>query len=301
MGAFTGCNRLTSVTVDSENTVYSSDEYGVLFNKEKTQLIKYPAGNERIYYKIPDTVKSVSISAFEHCESLTNIQIGKGVTSIGNAAFENCSALTSITIPDSVSTIGHFAFQYCDSLTDVQIGKGVINIGNNAFSSCNSLSSITIPDNVTSIGYCVFSSCSSLTGIIVDEANEYYSSDEHGVLFNKDKTVLIQYPCGSKRKSYEIPYGVTTIGSNAFNNCSGLTNVTVGNSVTSIENYAFFDCINLASITIGNSVTNIGESVFVYCNNLKNVYYTGTKEEWEKITIGSSNEPLKNATIHYNS
>ncbi|MCI6770805.1 MAG: leucine-rich repeat domain-containing protein, partial [Oscillospiraceae bacterium] len=130
---------------------------------------------------------------------------GYPVTSIGDSAFRYCEILTSITIPDSVTCIGSDAFFYCTGLTSVTIGDSVTSIGNYAFWSCDSLTSITIPDSVTSIGDGAFESCDSLTSITVDSANKYYSDDGYGVLFNKDKTTLIQYPIGNSRSSYSIP------------------------------------------------------------------------------------------------
>ena len=163
------------------------------------------------------------------------------VKSIGEEAFLHCSSLTSITIPNSVTSIGQYAFEYCSSLT-----------------------SITIPNSVTSIGVEAFLGCSSLTSINVDINNPNYSSVD-GVLFNKDKTTLIQYPIGNSRSEYTIPNSVTSIGEWAFFYCSSLTSVTIPNSVTSIGSDAFSYCYSLTSITIPNSVTSIGYSAFSGC------------------------------------
>jgi hypothetical protein len=130
------------------------------------------------------------------------------------------------------------------------------------------------------------------------ENNTAYAS-ENGVLFNKAKTTLIQYPAGKPDANYEIPGSVTNIGDYAFSDCipltsvtidnsvesignyafqycQRLTSVTIGNSVTSIGNYAFHGCQSLALVTVGNSVTRIGERAFLYCGGLTSV------------TIGSS-------------
>ena len=106
------------------------------------------------------------------------------------------------------------------------------------------------------------------------------------------------YSCTSL-KSIVIPDSVTEIGYWAFEDCTGLTSITIPDSVKSIGNGAFLRCTGLTSITIPDSVTSIGAESFYDCKDLKNVYYSGTKEEWNKIIIESWNDCLKNATIHY--
>ena len=148
------------------------------------------------YWAVPDEIDGkpvvqIGAKAFYNCSSLTGITTPDSVTSIGDEAFWYCDSLTGITLPDSVTSIGNYAFCGCSSLTGITLPDSVTSIGNYAFCGCSILTSITIPDSVTSIGHSAFSSCSSLTGIIVDENNNNYASED-GVLFNKDKTVLIQ-------------------------------------------------------------------------------------------------------------
>ncbi|MBQ7580328.1 MAG: leucine-rich repeat domain-containing protein, partial [Clostridia bacterium] len=187
-------------------------------------------------------------SPFYYNSSIKSVTIESGVTSIGEWAFVGCKSLTSIEIPDSVTSIGDHAFYYCRSST-----------------------SIEIPDSVTSIGNSAFGNCSSLTSITVYNNNNNYSSDSFGVLYNKDKTELIQYPIGNERTSFTIPESVTSIGSYAFYNCSSLTSIEIPDSVTSIGDDAFYECSSLTSIEIPDSVTSIGDYTFYYCSRLTSV------------------------------
>ena len=259
--AFRYCTSLTSVTIP--DSVTSIGGWAFTDCASLTSVT------------IPDGVTSIGEYTFSWCTSLTSATIPDSVTSIGEFAFHNCKSLTSMTIPRSVVSIGYDAFGWCESLTSVTILDGVRSIGNSAFTDCKSLTSVTIPNSVTSIGRGAFSSCASLTGIWVAEGNSHYVSDASGVLFDKDKTTLVQ--CPGAFAVYTIPGSVTSIGDDAFSGCASLTSVTIPDSVTSIGNYAF-SC----------------------CGSLTDVYFTGTETAWNCITIGTANDALKNANIHYN-
>ena len=165
-------------------------------------------------------------------------------------------------------------WHYSSEVKSAVIADGVTSIGNEAFYHCTSLTSVTIPDSVTSIGDRVFSYCTSLTGIWVAEGNSHYSSDASGVLFNKDKTSLVQ--CPGAFAAYTIPDSVTSIGRYAFYGCTSLTSVTIPGSVTSIGVYAFDSCASLISVTIPDGVTSIGDSAFDYCTSLTSVTIPGS-------------------------
>ena len=211
---------------------------------------------------IEDNVTSIGESAFEGCESLESITIPNSVTSIGKWAFEGCESLENITIPDSVTSIGECTFAYCQNLESITIPDGVTSIGAITFEGCESLESITIPDSVTSIGERAFAYCKNLGSIT-------------------------------------IPDSITSIGVRTFEGCESLESITIPDSVTSIGEYTFAYCENLESISIPDSVTSIGKMAFERCTSLQNVYYTGTKTQWEAVVIGSSNDALLNATVHF--
>jgi hypothetical protein len=127
------CIGLMSIEVATDNVHYSSDD-GVLFNKDKTQLIQYPGDKQGVSYAIPDGVTVISPYAFTYCDNLQSITIPNSVTTIGNEAFADCNNLQSITIPNSVTTIGNGAFSSCGSLQSITVKNPIPpEIGNYAF------------------------------------------------------------------------------------------------------------------------------------------------------------------------
>ncbi len=195
---------------------------------------------------------------------------GKPIRTIGLYAFADCTSLTSIIIPDSVTSIDLGAFEDCTSLTSIILPNSVMSIENDAFRNCTSLTSITIPGSVATIGSGAFIGCYSLTSITVATTNKNYSS-ENGVLFDKNKTMLICYPAGKNDTSYIIPNRVTRIGLGAFYYCDSLTSITIPDSVTMIKMDAFVLCRNLKSITIPDSVTSIERGAFIGCYSLTSI------------------------------
>ena len=196
---------------------------------------------------IPNSVTIIRDMAFYRCAALTSVTIPNSVTTIGNSAFGDCLALTSVAISNSVTTIGNWAFQRC-ALTSITNPNSVTTIGIAAYSG-NAFTSVTIPSSVTDIGGGSFSNCSELRAINVDEKNTFYLSDE-GVLYNKDKTVLLAFPAAKWAETFDIPTSVTTIGYIAFAGCQYLTSVTIPNSVTNLGSDAFLGCTALKDVKV---------------------------------------------------
>ena len=136
---FYGCNSITSITIDSENTVYDSRNNCNAVIKTSTNKLERGC-NSTI---IPSSVTSIDVNAFIYCTGLTRADVPNGVTIIDSGVFRGCTSLTSVTIPDSVTTIGTNAFMDCTSLTSVTIPSGVTFLQNGAFQNCSSLTRIT--------------------------------------------------------------------------------------------------------------------------------------------------------------
>ncbi|MDL2224291.1 leucine-rich repeat domain-containing protein [Bacteroidales bacterium OttesenSCG-928-M06] len=198
---------------------------------------------------MPNSVTTIGDYAFSYCSALVSIHLSNSLTIIGEWTFVGCNSLISIILPNSLITIGDGAFSYCASLASIVIPNSVTTIGDHAFSSCTSFNSITIPNSITTVGKWAFVNCISLTSILVDANNSHYTS-ESGVLFDKKKEVLIQYPEGKKEKEYTVPNSVIKIGNSAFSNCVSLASITIPNSVISIEMDAFLSCSFLKEVQV---------------------------------------------------
>ena len=141
--AFATCNKLTSIIVENGNSSFTSED-GVLFNKDKTSLLCFPAGKTQSTYTIPESVTKISSYAFDSCSRLTSVDIPNSVISIGEWVFSACNSFTSVTIPNSVTFIGNHAFWRCYSMTSVTIPNSVTTIGSGAFGYCSALTSVKV-------------------------------------------------------------------------------------------------------------------------------------------------------------
>ena len=322
--AFYGCSSLKDVSItdldawcriDFANSSATPMCNGgnLLLNGQKLVSVAVPEGvtevkaytfcgfKDLIQVTLPEGVTTIGEYAFSDCSSLTSITIPESVTTIGGGAFFGCTGLSSITLPESVTAIGGSAFSYCSSLTSITIPEGVTAIGEYAFCDCDSLTSITIPEGVTAIGKYAFSGCSNLSSITIPEgvtAIGKYAFDRCGSLkdvyitdlaawcsiaFGNEKAnPLYQaknlYLNGELVETLEIPEGVTMIRQGLFRNAA---------------------CIRRVALPKG--LKGVAANAFDGCRNIQEVFYAGSEAEWNALPIATGNDPLKNATIYFNS
>lgn len=300
---FAGCTNLTEIIVDEDNANYSSDDQGILYNKDKTKLIVCPIGKSGTV-KIPDGITEISDEAFRDCMNLLEVTLPDGVQSIGRSAFEKCTNLTEMTIPDGVESIGIDAFRGCaglakitipgsvkvidssafenlENLKSVTMEYGVEDIGHEAFEGCTNLMSINIPDSVKSIGNYAFKDCVSLTELIIPDSVtsiapmcvfENCTSLSRVRMSDNIAELGFRWFYGCiNLKSINIPKIATEIGQFTFYDCSSLASVEIPIGVTRILDYAFKGCTSLTEIDIPNSVKQISCYAFMECTNLESV------------------------------
>ena len=209
---------------------------------------------------------------------------------------EYSSQFTAIIVEEGITHIGASAFSQCQTQEHVIIPDGVISVGEYAFDECENIRSISLPSSFKTFGDYAFAAF-SLENIFVSEQNTLFC-DIDGVLYSKDKTVLMFYPRG-REGSYVIPIGTTEIAYAGFRDNYYITSITIPDTVTSIGEWAFGTCSSLKSIRIPISVSIINDDTFWDCFGLTDIYYGGTETDWNMIRIGVSNEALDSAIIHF--
>ncbi len=306
--AFKGCNNIENVTLPESLTSIGMQAF---YNCNLKQIT------------IPANVTTIGQNAFYNCDNLkTAGPIGGGydyefgwTTSIPNHAFHGCYGLQEITLPSTLKSIGNLAFQDCQALKSVIIPEGVTSIGQYAF-AYGGLQKITVPASVTNIGKNAFYGCDVQNAGPIGGGYDYefaWTDSIPNYAFHGCKSLIdvilpsqittigdfAFYDCKSLT-NIVLPSAITQIGADAFHNCETLTSIELPNGISKIDEATFIGCKNLTSIEIPNSVTNIGEFAFDDCTSLTDVHYKGTEEEWNAISIASYNEPLINATFHFN-
>jgi hypothetical protein len=193
---------------------------------------------------------------------------GIPVREIGEGAFAH-TTITKAIVPDTVSGIGKKAFYNCTSLTEISLGSGVARLGDQAFEGCSLLRTILLPAGVKSIGLRALAA-PGLEEVIVAQGSESYVTVD-GVLFDHDRSTLIQYPRFRSGASYDIPEGVVVIGEAAFKWSWNLAQVTFPPSVTTIGPEAFSSCRILESLILGEGLVSIGNNAFEWNRALRQV------------------------------
>jgi hypothetical protein len=291
-GPMIDCKSLTTISVSPANSSYTNVNQ-VLFNKPLTSLIEF-SGGVGGSYTIPASVTNVGQAFIGN--SLAAISVNPANTYFTNLAgvlFDKSKTFLysypggapgSYAVPTNATTIVSGAFEYSAGVTTVSIGT-----------------------NVSSIGTFAFYDCPNLIAISVNATNAFYSST-NGILFDKNKTTLIQYPIANPG-SYLVPGTVVNIGDGAFGDAFGLTSVVIPNGVTTIAQQAFYGCLNLSGVFLGNSVKTIGPNAFFSCSSLSDVVFPASLSSLGQYSFGgcqnlssvcfSGNQPADGGNVFY--
>ena len=261
-GAFLDCGKLRSIETDRENADYVSVD-GVLFNAERTRLIRYPPAKADAVYTVPNGVSYIAEQAFSGCEGLTDVWIPHTALTLEDGAFSGCVNLLNVNLPENVASVGSEAFRDCASLTEIAMPYGVTVIRDGTFSNCAKLRRVSIPQSLLSIRANAFEGCLALEAV-------------------------------------EIPARVSSVGDAAFRNCASLTGIELPNGLLTVGENAFQNCAKLSFVEFPATVSGIGWDAFADCGALRDVYYAGSAAQWESIAeiTHSGLVDKKNISIH---
>ena len=262
-------NGLTWTYSEATNTLtISGNGYVEESNSESYPWHQYRSDIQAVIIEFG--ARSIGSYAFEQCVNMKSISIPTSVAYIGDGAFAECTKLSFVDIPDRVQTIEGYTFRGCSNLSSVTISISVTTIDESAFEMCSNLAAINIPQRVAFIDKSAFWGCAGLTSINVENGNQTYDSRCNcNALIETATNTLIQGCMNTI-----IPYGVVTIGDNAFNRCSRLTTINIPNSVISIDHGAFTNCSGLTTIKTPSSVTSIGDAAFSGCGGLTSINFS---------------------------
>ena len=198
---FKECKNLSDIVISDTNNNYIVKN-GILYNKNMTRILCYPAGIKDTEFFVPDTVKTIGDFAFYGTKALESINIPDSVTNIGTDAFGECSGLKEVVIPDSVTSMGEAVFYKCTSLEKVKLSVNITSPNPAVFQYCSSLKEVVLPESMKFISFFMFSYCKEITNIV-------------------------------------LPDKLNSVLRSAFQNCDNLKNITVPKNVTTIQDYAF--------------------------------------------------------------
>jgi hypothetical protein len=246
--------------------------------------------------RLGNSVKAIGARAFMGCESLVSAALGSGIVEICEHTFDGCTNLTSVSYGNGVKRIGDYAFRGCD-LWAVVIGNGVQTIGKHAFENCQ-ISSLIIGNNVVSIGEYAFANCTGMHDLTIPKATENIDVSafmnvgdmefikvhkdnpnymaENAVLYSKDGKTVIRF----------------SLYCDLFGYGSALLNVEY------IEDYALSGCNRLDNLHLSGDLISIGDYAFEGVEVLWAVYFHGSVDAWNNVTIGEGNDILSSAPVY---
>lgn len=272
---------------DITDFVYYIDDYS-----NTAHITKYTGNDKSVI--IPDKIYNKSVTsienyAFQNCDSIKNVVMSDSITSIGEQAFSNCNSLESISISKNLTSISSDAFYNCTNLASISIPDSVIEIYWAAFKNCTNLRSVNLSKSVRNIYDSAFEDCPNIEEFVVDNENSSFASID-GVLFDKEKTILIKYPPAKSDTSYIVPSTVCGIGFDAFRYCNNLTEITISdNTDEMLYNLSFGGCRNLTAINANDTCR--------YFSSEDGVLYNKDKTELLMLPAGKSGEFIVPDTV----
>ncbi len=279
-GAFVHCVALENFKVDPANANFSTDHWGILYNKDKTAIVVYPAGSKRPVYTIPAYITKVEDRAFMGAIYLEDISWLNPYTSFGLSAFSYCTNLYRATVPEGTVHLSDWIFNACFSLAEVNLPDSIESFGAGVFHWCTALTEFTMPANLYEVTSNSFRECYSLKKVVLNDSLEFIGPNAFSWCFALEEINLHEnikqigstafYQCYSL-KEITFPTKVRYVNSQVLRQCYGLESVTLSPNAYEIDTEAFMDCRALKSINIPSSLNSMNGDSFISCIALETV------------------------------
>ena len=245
---------------------------GLLYSKDMTKLVAYPAASPATRFDVPSYVTELYDYCLHNCDNLAEVNIHEGVTALGMNIFSDCDNIESIYIPDGVTRMGVTLVSGCEKLSYIHLPASADSILSSFFYNCPALTEVTIPRNIRYIGTFAFTNCRNLKTINFEEGSRLNEIDLRAF---EDCTAI---------ETFNMPDSVTVLGGQIFGDCTGLKEVHLSNSLQILAGATFWGCTRLAELDIPGTVTFIGNSAVNFCPSLKKIKI-GDKNSTPNITF----------------
>ena len=283
-GAITGSPDFTRFAVDSNNPNYTADAEGIIYTKNKEELVLYPSGRAGEYSTLP-TTKKIRRRAFYYAQKVTKVNFNSALENIDNDAFQVTTALNEITFaaPSNLTRIGTWVF-YMSGLTKLELPASLKEIGSNAFKDNKNLKTVTVADNsqLESIDTYAFTGNSNLESFTF-EGSTALKTIRGNAFSNDTKLASFDVPANvetinraafdgtssMKHVTFQAPAKIKTIGEAAFQNANALENIDLPEGLLEIKKDAFNKCTSLTEIGIPSTVTTIDPTGFQQAEKLE--------------------------------
>ncbi|MDE6241399.1 MAG: leucine-rich repeat domain-containing protein [Anaeroplasmataceae bacterium] len=295
-GCFSGCSSLESLTIPfagSDRDGKISGEFKYIFGQAQYENsyevdCYIPETSSHIKYYLPNNLQKVTLTntnalyehAFSSCSKITEIILPNNLRYIYKSAFYGCSGLKGIDIPESVTYIDEYVFSYCQNIEYLSLtGHPTIKPLAASSSYWRIKKAIVAGEFLGNFG-----SLGSVEEIIITD----------GV-----RIPNYMFQNNQRLKSVILPDSLETIGHNAFSGCTNLESIIIPDNVLAISQSCFSGCTYFESVVLSENIKYIYDNAFSSCGRLKNVFYKGTKDEWEKIKVYDGNSCLTLSRIYY--